>query len=176
MPVCPPIPGPLPRLARPRRGASCGSAGLPDGFSLSPSSPRLRKNSSDWGQSPREVAEPPLPHPCSRTLCPGSRSGGWGGGKAGGGGLGHRAPGHSGLRGTLGGPRPSRVQLEGLGRQEGSQGLPASLVRLPGHKVGASDGQGTAQSFLACPPRPCRVNFVTWSVLLPPCLSRLPHL
>lgn len=74
MPVCPPIPGPSPRLACPRRGASCGSAGLPDGFSLTPSSPRLRKNSSDWGQSPREVAEPPLPHPCSLTLCPGSRS------------------------------------------------------------------------------------------------------
>ena len=38
--------------------------------------------------------------------------------------------------------RSSRVQLEGLGRGEESQGLPASLVCLPGQKVGASDGQG----------------------------------
>ena len=71
-----PIPGPPPRCPRPPHGASCGSAGLPDGSSLTPSSPGLRKKSSDWGQSPREVAEPPLPHPCSRTFCPGSRSGG----------------------------------------------------------------------------------------------------
>ena len=163
------IPGPPPRCPRPPHGASCGSAGLPDGSSLTHSSPGLRKKSSDWGQSPREVAEPPLPHPCSRTFCPGSRSGG--GQEVGALGV----PGHSGLRRRLGGPRPSRVQLEGLGRGEESHGLPASLVCVPGQKVGASDGQGVAQSPVACPSRPCRVNFVTWSVLLPPCLSRFPR-
>lgn len=44
---------------------------------LPPPHPSLlpEENSSDWGQSPGEVMEPPPPHPCGWTFCLGSRSG-----------------------------------------------------------------------------------------------------
>ena len=61
-------------------------------------------------------------------------------------------PGRSGLRRRRGGSQPSWVELEGLRCGEGSQGLPASLVCVPGHKVGASAGRGALRA------RPCRMN------------------